>query len=226
MRIVGRTDQGKVRSNNEDFFAIDDGVGLAVLADGMGGLNAGEVASERAVTCVVDAFRQGVSERPDLDADGRELALQALARIARSDERTDRARLVRSAFDGSPAVRVSAIRFLSRSKAETPELPAILGKALNASAPVEVRRAALAAIEASYVVSRPPTLEEVTHHELPYELPAGFESLIPVLRRVGLEDPQRVHGADPTGEGILRLIRAPGPAGASAHPACGRRRGR
>jgi serine/threonine protein phosphatase PrpC len=71
MWIVGRTDQGKVRSNNEDFFAIDDGAGLAVLADGMGGLNAGEVASERAVTCVVDAFRQALRTRPDLDVAGR-----------------------------------------------------------------------------------------------------------------------------------------------------------
>ena len=38
-------DTGRARSNNEDSVAVDPGNGLAVLADGMGGYNAGEVAS-------------------------------------------------------------------------------------------------------------------------------------------------------------------------------------
>jgi serine/threonine protein phosphatase PrpC len=42
------TDTGKSRSNNEDAVAVDPLAGLAVLADGMGGYNAGEVASEMA----------------------------------------------------------------------------------------------------------------------------------------------------------------------------------
>lgn len=82
MRMVGRTDRGKVRGNNEDFFAIDDSVGLVVLADGMGGLNAGEVASERAVTCVVDTFRAGIGDAPDLDANARAELLAAAIRGA------------------------------------------------------------------------------------------------------------------------------------------------
>ena len=39
------TDTGRARSNNEDSVALDETSALAVLADGMGGYNAGEVAS-------------------------------------------------------------------------------------------------------------------------------------------------------------------------------------
>ena len=43
------TDVGCVRTNNEDAVLVDPAHGLAVLADGMGGYNAGEVASAMAV---------------------------------------------------------------------------------------------------------------------------------------------------------------------------------
>jgi PPM family protein phosphatase len=39
------TDRGRVRHNNEDSVALDASTGLMVLADGMGGYNAGEIAS-------------------------------------------------------------------------------------------------------------------------------------------------------------------------------------
>lgn len=39
------TDTGRARNNNEDSVAIDEASALVVLADGMGGYNAGEVAS-------------------------------------------------------------------------------------------------------------------------------------------------------------------------------------
>ena len=45
LRFVGLTDTGKVREHNEDTIAVDPDIGLVVLADGMGGYNAGEVAS-------------------------------------------------------------------------------------------------------------------------------------------------------------------------------------
>jgi serine/threonine protein phosphatase PrpC len=53
MRIAARSDQGRVRDNNEDCLAYDARLGIAVLADGMGGLRAGEVASATAVEAVM-----------------------------------------------------------------------------------------------------------------------------------------------------------------------------
>lgn len=43
--MCARTDAGRVREHNEDSVAFDDEVGLCALADGLGGMDAGEVAS-------------------------------------------------------------------------------------------------------------------------------------------------------------------------------------
>jgi protein phosphatase len=45
-------DTGRARTNNEDSVSLDEDVALAVLADGMGGYNAGEVASHMATSFV------------------------------------------------------------------------------------------------------------------------------------------------------------------------------
>ncbi len=45
---------GKVREHNEDALAVDETWGILVLADGMGGYQAGEVASEMAVRIVME----------------------------------------------------------------------------------------------------------------------------------------------------------------------------
>ena len=52
LRFVGLSDTGKVREHNEDTIAVDPDIGLLVLADGMGGYNAGEVASGIAVKTI------------------------------------------------------------------------------------------------------------------------------------------------------------------------------
>ncbi len=65
IRCVGMTDTGKVREHNEDTIATDADIGLLVLADGMGGYNAGEVASGIAVKTVLNLIREQV-EREDL----------------------------------------------------------------------------------------------------------------------------------------------------------------
>ena len=57
------SDKGCVRSNNEDYCLVEPELGLYVLADGMGGANAGERASRLAVDTVAEAVL--MSQRRD-----------------------------------------------------------------------------------------------------------------------------------------------------------------
>ncbi|MGJ7581721.1 Stp1/IreP family PP2C-type Ser/Thr phosphatase [Variovorax sp. RHLX14] len=50
------TDTGRVRANNEDAIAVDPALGFAILADGMGGYNGGEVASGMAIALLRASF--------------------------------------------------------------------------------------------------------------------------------------------------------------------------
>lgn len=52
LKIARHTDTGQLRSRNEDAIASDASIGLAVLADGMGGYNAGDVASQMATLTI------------------------------------------------------------------------------------------------------------------------------------------------------------------------------
>src|SRR5512143_3048750 len=56
MEIVGITDVGRTRTRNEDAIDWDAAIGLAVLADGLGGHNAGDVASTLAVANIKTAL--------------------------------------------------------------------------------------------------------------------------------------------------------------------------
>lgn len=58
--FAGTTDTGRQRDHNEDAFAIAADLGIAVVADGMGGHNAGEVASEMALGTTLAILRQTV----------------------------------------------------------------------------------------------------------------------------------------------------------------------
>jgi serine/threonine protein phosphatase PrpC len=55
----GLSDQGKVRSKNEDTMAVESPQGIVMVADGMGGAPAGEVASALAVQEVCRGFHSG-----------------------------------------------------------------------------------------------------------------------------------------------------------------------
>ena len=65
---------GMVRPHNEDAIFADSDYGLVILADGMGGYNAGEVASGIAVKTIVNLVREQV-EREDLNVQDRESGL-------------------------------------------------------------------------------------------------------------------------------------------------------
>ncbi len=80
-RVYGLTDKGKLRELNEDSFEIrgfEDGKlsGICVLADGMGGHNAGEIASCMAVNLICDDLESAL-----LDEDTSNLAKKMAASI-------------------------------------------------------------------------------------------------------------------------------------------------
>ena len=60
--FCAQTDPGRVRENNEDAVAIDETTHLAVLADGMGGYNAGEIASGMATTFIKSELSRWLSQ--------------------------------------------------------------------------------------------------------------------------------------------------------------------
>ena len=60
LEVTGLSDVGLKRAHNEDSIGSDTGIGLAVLADGMGGYRAGEVASAMAVNAIMHEVREGL----------------------------------------------------------------------------------------------------------------------------------------------------------------------
>ena len=54
----GATDKGRVRSINQDYWAFEASRGLCVVADGMGGHKAGEVAARLAVDAIVKSIEE------------------------------------------------------------------------------------------------------------------------------------------------------------------------
>jgi protein phosphatase len=70
LEIFSQTHSGMVRSHNEDSVACEPAIGLVVLADGMGGYNAGEVASGIAVSVVVTEVSHGLQNASPIDRDG------------------------------------------------------------------------------------------------------------------------------------------------------------
>jgi PPM family protein phosphatase len=67
-RAAGATDVGRVRKGNEDAFLVDAERGVFLVADGMGGHAAGEIASALATQAVGDTLRQGVDRGLQADA--------------------------------------------------------------------------------------------------------------------------------------------------------------
>lgn len=69
LHLSGHTDAGRVRAHNEDSIFVDRENGLAVLADGMGGYKAGEVASSIAVNTIRDFVAPRLDATDDEPAD-------------------------------------------------------------------------------------------------------------------------------------------------------------
>lgn len=72
MRTIFRTDRGKVRQHNEDnggIFINTEGVHLAIVADGMGGHRAGDVASMMTIDILKESWEQSSQIETANDAD-------------------------------------------------------------------------------------------------------------------------------------------------------------
>lgn len=61
-RFYAKTDPGRARDNNEDSAVFDEVTRVAVLADGMGGYNAGEIASGMATAFIKSELSRWLSE--------------------------------------------------------------------------------------------------------------------------------------------------------------------
>ena len=65
LTVASCSDTGIVRAHNEDALFVDADLGIAILADGMGGYNAGEVASSMATTQLAASFARLLSQCDD-----------------------------------------------------------------------------------------------------------------------------------------------------------------
>lgn len=86
LEIASLTDPGMVRSNNEDSIGHEVERGLVVLADGMGGYNAGEVASGIAVSMITAEMKEALERIEPYKIDeksGQPMAVPLLAERAR-----------------------------------------------------------------------------------------------------------------------------------------------
>jgi protein phosphatase len=71
LEMATATHAGMVRSHNEDSIATDAEIGLAVLADGMGGYNAGEIASGIAVELIRSEMRRALAGKKPGELNGK-----------------------------------------------------------------------------------------------------------------------------------------------------------
>ncbi len=107
-----RTHPGMVRSHNEDSIAIVPEVGLFVLADGMGGYNAGEVASGMATTLLKTELESDLKQwRTDLALKGGNLRLHKLldARVANANHAIFNAASHQPQYEGMGTTLVTAV---------------------------------------------------------------------------------------------------------------------
>ena len=80
LEIARLTDVGQRRDHNEDAIASDPEIGLVVLADGMGGYKAGEVASEMAILTIIAELKEHIVNCPPGQRDA-DTGMQREARL-------------------------------------------------------------------------------------------------------------------------------------------------
>ncbi len=118
LAAAGITDRGLIRDNNEDAFLADTASGLFFVSDGMGGLAAGEVASDVAMQTMARLLSRTAEaptrERPALDApwwrDGADRLEEALQEANRAILAESRSRFGSSDASGMGATLVGLVQ--------------------------------------------------------------------------------------------------------------------
>jgi serine/threonine protein phosphatase PrpC len=96
---AGKTDTGRKRQGNEDSIGLFDGLGLYVVADGMGGHAAGEVASRVAVEAIRDWLKDSHIVKVLDSASGAAVEEDAGQKLLGAIERANREVLRQAAAD-------------------------------------------------------------------------------------------------------------------------------
>jgi serine/threonine protein phosphatase PrpC len=81
LEFAAKTDTGMVRPHNEDAITINPQSGFAVLADGMGGYSAGEVASGIAITVTSQLLEEGLRRLQQEQAELRSPPIKQIQQI-------------------------------------------------------------------------------------------------------------------------------------------------
>ena len=85
LEAFGLSDPGCVRNNNEDCYLLSPQTGLYVVADGMGGAQAGEHASQLAVETLAEVIGKGEQSSPEMLARAFQEANNRVMTAASSD---------------------------------------------------------------------------------------------------------------------------------------------
>jgi protein phosphatase len=116
---AGITDIGRRRKQNEDALFVDDAMRLYVVADGMGGHNAGEVASRLVVETISDYIKQDpaahqMDDRADAIANLSKEAMRLLSGIHLSNHVVHKTSLSDASYKGMGST-ISAVYFTDKT---------------------------------------------------------------------------------------------------------------
>ena len=109
LKIAGYTDTGMRREYNQDHIGFDQDFGIAVLADGMGGHKAGEVAAHMAVKFVLEKLQKLALQETSVSITGSQLLEFVSNTISSSNEEIFRAQEAEEAYKGMGTTIVAAM---------------------------------------------------------------------------------------------------------------------
>jgi len=109
LEIAGFTDTGLTRDHNEDYIGFDKSNGIAVLADGMGGHQAGEIASRMAVEEVLDQLKTLINMQTGRSVTGSQMLEFVSNTISSSNRKIFEASEANSIHSGMGTTVVAAV---------------------------------------------------------------------------------------------------------------------